>query len=108
MYFLYRSGIFADDSSDDGQPDGAAFEFVDNGIQDLVVHLVQSAFVDDLFIDDAVTFDLGEIPNAAQQGVGDSGVPRLRRAISLAPSSVTGMFMIWQLRLMTLIGVGVL
>ena len=75
MHFLNRTGVFTYCSGDGGQPNGATLEFIDDRVQDLIVHLVQSAFVDveggeavvgDLFIDDAVAFDLGEVADAAE------------------------------------------
>ena len=79
---LDRAGIFAEGCGDGGQSDGASVEFLDDGVENLVVDLVEAIAVDvegfegiagDVDVDVARPLDLGEVADAAQQGVGDSG-----------------------------------
>ena len=76
-----RVGFFADRSGDRLQPDGAAVELLDDGLQDPSVHLVQTVLVDvqegegglrHLFVDDTLGFHLGIIPDPLQESVDNS------------------------------------
>lgn len=78
-----------------GEADRPAAEQLEQGLQDTAVEPVETAAVDlvhlegrpgDVPGDEAVGLDLRVVPDAAQQAVGDTGVPRERPAISAAPA----------------------
>ena len=84
VHFLQGPRVLADGCGDGGQAHWAAFELLDDGQQDFVVHFVQSELVDvqglqgegrDFVVDDTVPLHHGEIPHPPQQGVGDAGSP---------------------------------
>ncbi len=79
-----------------GQADRAAAEQFQQRLQHRAVQPVQAPGVHlvhregrggDVLGDPAVRLDLRVVPDAAQQAVGDAGVPRERPAISAAPSA---------------------
>lgn len=79
--FFNGTCFFAHGGSDGGDADRPAFEFVDDGIQDAVVHIIEAMFVDieggeavfgDFNTYGTIAFDLGEIPNTPEQCVGDA------------------------------------
>ena len=80
--FLDRARIFAKSRGDGRQADRSALELRYNGREYLVVDLIETLAVDierlkgitgNHKVDRSVAFDLGEVADATQQGVGDSG-----------------------------------
>src|SRR5512138_698121 len=80
--FFDGTGFFPDSSSDGIDPNRPSFEFLNDGGKDAIVHLIQSVNVDIQGFqgelgnsegDGSVALDLGEIPDPAQQQVGDTG-----------------------------------
>lgn len=78
-----------------GQADRSPAEQLEQRFEDTAVEPVEAAAVDlvdleggsgDVLGDEAVGLDLRVVPYAAQQPVGDAGVPRERPAISAAPA----------------------
>ncbi len=76
-----RVAFFTDGGSQAVQPDRAAVEFVDDGVEQLAVHDVQAGRVNvqhgqgavrDVLGDLAARLDLGIVAHAAQQAVGDA------------------------------------
>ena len=82
VHILYRACLLAYGRGDGVQADRPALEFLDYRLQDLVVHLIQTARVDvqslqgyarDLQVDMALALDHRKVPHSTQQGVGDTG-----------------------------------
>ncbi len=97
--FLYGAGIFAQSGGNGGQSHRAAFELVNDGAEYLIIYLIQTVLVDiqcfecklgDFRIDASRTFHLGKIAYTTEQGIGNTGVPRLRLAISAAALTEQG------------------
>lgn len=81
VYFFDGAGFFAYGRGNSGYTHGAAFKFVNNSGQDAVIHFVEAVFVhiesgeaetSNFLIDHAGAFDLGEVADAAQQGIGNT------------------------------------
>lgn len=79
---LDGAGIFAHGGSDCIESDRSAAELIDDGGEEFVIYLIETESIDiqrlegilgDVEIDGTVTFDLGEIAHASQEGVGDTG-----------------------------------
>lgn len=92
---LDRFALLAHGYREGGQPDGAAAEEFQQGAEHRPVQPVETSGIDlvdpeghggDGAVDPPVRLDLGVVPDAPQQPVGDTGVPRERPAISAAPS----------------------
>ena len=78
---LECASVFADGGGDGSDADGPSAELLDDGEEDFAVDEVESVAVDiecfegeacDAGVDAAVAFHLGEVTDAAQQGIGDT------------------------------------
>ena len=79
--FFESGGVFADGDGEGGEADGASLEFVDHGLEDALVHLVEAIFVNlDHFEgslgggsgDGAIGFDLDVVAGPAEEVVGNA------------------------------------
>ena len=98
---LDRTGVFAHGCCDRIEADRSATELIDDGKQQFVIDLIETEGINiesfegvlgDLEVDGTVTLDLCEVTYATQESVGNTGVPRERRAISPAASSLISTF----------------
>ena len=80
--FLYGTSVLTNSCSDSGNAHRSTAELVDNGQQDAVVYLVQSVLVDiqrlqgylgDAGVNLSRSLHLGEVADASQQGIGNTG-----------------------------------
>lgn len=99
VHFFQRARVFTQSCSNSGQTHRTSLELVYNRAQNLVVYLIQTILVDvqglqcktgNLQINSSRTFHLCKVAHTSQQGIGYTGVPRLREAISPAASASHG------------------
>ena len=80
VHIFNCSSFFTNRCGNGPQPDGATLEFVDDGCQDPVVHLIKPMFINmkglqgmlgDVHGDDAIAKHLSKIPDPFEQAIGN-------------------------------------
>src|SRR5690606_22797008 len=79
--FLNSFCLFSHRRGDGSDTHRTTFEFLDDGCEDTIIHLVEAVLVDvegiqrelsDSFVDDAITLDLRKVAGTSQEVVGDT------------------------------------